>query len=329
MKIPHIIGADLSKKTIDLASYQLKTFLKIDNNASGFQDLINWIIRQGIDLSEIMIVMEHTGLYSYQLEKFLHQCSVRFTKISGLAIKRSMGLVRGKSDKVDAMRIAQYGFEKADRLVADKAQSCPLQRLQLLHSTRQRLVKSRTSFINTVKEYQYAYELKSTDPVVNTQLRTIKFLDHEIEKLTGQINRIIKSAKAIDYNYNLLQSIIGVGEVVALAIIIKTANFSRFTNPRKFACYCGVAPFENTSGTSIRGKTSVSDLADKKIKTLLDLASKSAIQHDQELHDYYHRRIEQGKSKRSTINVVRNKLLYRMFAVIKRQTPYQPLRIVA
>ena len=62
-----------------------------------------------------MIVMEHTGLYSYQLEQFLHQNHISFYQSIGLAIKRSMGLVRGKNDKIDAVRIARYGFEKQEQ----------------------------------------------------------------------------------------------------------------------------------------------------------------------------------------------------------------------
>src|SRR5207249_1700630 len=121
-------------------------------------------------------------------------------------------------------------------------------------------------------------------------------------------------------NYTLLQSIIGVGPVLALAVIIKTRNFTLFATARKFSCHCGCAPFAHTSGTSIRGKTKVSHLADKHLKTLLDLAAKTAIQHDKELKAYYQRRLEMGKSKMSTINIVRNKIIYRMFAVINRGT---------
>jgi transposase len=128
--------------------------------------------------------------------------------------------------------------------------------------------------------------------------------------------------KSIKNNYYLLQSIKGVGKTLAMTTIIKTANFTKFSNARKFACFCGTAPFENTSGTSIRGKTRVSHLADKRMKTLLDLGAKTAIQYDKELREYYLKRTTNGKSKMSTINVVRNKLLYRMFAVIKRQTPF-------
>ncbi|MFI5132002.1 MAG: transposase [Chitinophagales bacterium] len=104
--------------------------------------------------------------------------------------------------------------------------------------------------------------------------------------------------------------------------LIKTKNFTRFTNGKKFSCYCGSAPFEHSSGTSIKKRTRISHLADKSMKTLLTQAAKTAIQHDKELKQYYQRRTDMGKSKRSTMNVVRNKLIHRMFAVIKRQTPY-------
>lgn len=325
----HIIGADISKKNIDFISHSFKTHLKADNNFCGFKNLLKWFNEQAIDISNVMIVMEHTGLYSYQLEQFLHQKHIQFTKVSALAIKRSMGLVRGKTDKQDALRIAQYGFEKCDTLILQQPTGQKLQRLQMLHSTRERLVKNRASLITAVKEYQQAYGLKNTDIIIAPQLKVIHILDKQIEKLDDAIEAIVETEKALRDNYWLLQSIKGVGKVLALATIIKTANFTRFTNARKFACFCGTAPFEHTSGTSIRGKTRISHLADKRMKTLLDLAAKSAIQYDKELREYYLRRTLNGKSKMSTLNVVRNKILYRIFAVIKRQTPYQPLSTAA
>jgi transposase len=325
MKVSHIIGADLSKETIDFVIHQLKTHLKVQNNACGFQDLIRWLKRQSIDVSQAMIVMEHTGLYSYQLEQFLHRHSISFTKVSGLAIKRSMGLVRGKTDKQDAVRIAQYGFEKADRLAPCQPVDETLQRLQMLHTARERLVRNRAGLITAVQECQQVYGFKKTDILIAPQLQLIKSYDVQIKKLDDAIEEIVEKQKPVNDNFKLLQSIKGVGKVVALATIIKTQNFTRFTDARKFACFCGTAPFEHSSGSSIRGKTKVSHLADKSMKTLLDLAAKSAIQHDKELNAYYQRRIANGKSKKSTRNVVRNKIIYRMFAVIKRQTPYQPL----
>lgn len=105
-------------------------------------------------------------------------------------------------------------------------------------------------------------------------------------------------------------------------MIVFTEGFKKFDCWRKFASYCGTAPFPNSSGSSIRGRTKISNLANKKIKSLLDLCAKSSIQFNEEMKAYYNKRIAQGKNKMSTINVIRNKILARIFAVINRQSPY-------
>jgi len=321
MKVQHIIGADLSKKSIDLVCHLFKSHVQIENTNTGFKDLMQWLKEQKINASKTMIVMEHTGLYSYCFEKFLHQHQIPFCKVNALAIKRSIGLVRGKTDKLDAARIAAYGYEKKDRLAIDVPGSDALKRLQLLHSTRERLVRHRASLMCAIKEYKHI-GISEKDIIMQTQLQLIKNFDKQIEKLMTEIETIIEKQETLRQNFRLLQSIRGVGKVVALVTIIKTHNFTRFANARKFACFCGTAPFPHDSGTSIRKKTRVSHLADKQMKSLLDLSAKSAIQYDKELREYYLKRTEGGKSKMSTINVVRNKILYRMFAVIKRQTPF-------
>lgn len=321
MKIQHIMGADLSKKSIDLVCHLLKTHIQIQNSIAGFKELIEWTRQQKINPSEIMIVMEHTGLYSYLFEKFLHQHQIAFCKVNALAIKRSIGLVRGKTDKLDATRIAAYGYEKKDKLAIDVPASDALKRLQMLYSTRERLVKQKASLICAVKEYSHI-GISKKDIIIQTQLQLIKNLNKQIEKLMTEIETIINEQEPLRQNFHLLISIKGVGKILAIAAIIKTHNFTRFVNARKFACFCGTAPFEHSSGTSIKKKSRVSHLADKQMKSLLDLSAKCAIQYDKELREYYLKRTGAGKSKMSTINVVRNKILYRMFAVIKRQTPF-------
>ncbi len=229
--------------------------------------------------------------------------------------------MRGKTDKLDAARIAAYGYEKKDKLVVDLPASDALKRLQMLHSTRERLVRHRASLTCAIKEYRHI-GIPEKDILMQTQLQLIKNFDKQIEKLMTEIETIIDEDQSLKQNFHLLQSIKGIGKIIALTTIIKTHNFTRFANARKFACFCGTAPFEHSSGTSIRKKSRVSHLADKQMKSLLDLSAKSAIQFDKELREYYLKRTEAGKSKMSTINVVRNKILYRMFAVIKRQTPF-------
>jgi transposase len=320
MKAQHIIGADLSKESIDLFSHQLGAHLKIENSPKGFREMLKWLKGQKGHSSRLMIVMEHTGLYSYQMEAFLHARHISFAKVSALAIKRSLGLIRGKNDKIDAQRIARYGFEKRDVLVATSKPSKLLDRLKMLHSTRDRLVKHRASLICAIRQYEGL--LKSSDLIIQSHFGLVKNFDQQIQKVEAEISALIARDQTVNQNFRLLKTIKAVGKVTATAAIVKTGNFTQFRDARKFACYCGIAPFEHSSGKSIRGKARISHLADKEMKTLLHQSAKCAIQFDKELKSFYERRLAMGKSKKSTINIVRNKILYRMFSVIKRQTPF-------
>ena len=95
-----------------------------------------------------------------------------------------------------------------------------------------------------------------------------------------------------------------------------------FENWRQLACYAGVAPFPYQSGTSIHGRTKVHPLADKKLKSLLNMCAIAAVRFDKELKIYYERKLMEGKNKMLVINNVRCKLLARVFAVINRKTPF-------
>jgi len=84
-----------------------------------------------------------------------------------------------------------------------------------------------------------------------------------------------------------------------------------------------VAPFEYSSGTSIKGRPGTSSFANKVLKYDLHMAAMSAIRHCPELKAYYQRKREEGKDKMKILNAIRNKLLHRIVAVVKRGTPYE------
>lgn len=317
-----IIGADLSKKNIDLVIHSTRNHLRINNNNAGFKQMLYWIKHYNLSPSQVIFVMEHTGLYSFCFEKFLFEKKIQFSKINPVDIKFSLGLSRGKSDKVDAARIARYGAEKPERLKIQTQISKALESLKMLNTSRDKLVRTRAGLKASVEEF-HNIGMSDRDPALRAQIRIIKSLDKEIKGLDDQIQTTIRQEQDLRRNYDLLISVSGIGPIVATNVIIKTYNFARFRNSRKFACYCGIAPFEHTSGTSIRGKTRVNHMADKNMKTLLDLAAKTAIRCEPEIKAFYERRVALGKSKMSTINIVRNKIVARIFAVVKRQTPYK------
>ncbi|WP_246082180.1 IS110 family transposase [Spirosoma lacussanchae] len=101
-----------------------------------------------------------------------------------------------------------------------------------------------------------------------------------------------------------------------------TDEFKNFAEPKKLACHAGVAPFEHSSGSSIRGRSRVNQHARKRLKFLFHLAAMSAIRVKGELQTYYQRKVAEGKNKMSILNAVRNKLIHRICAVVKRKQKY-------
>ena len=94
------------------------------------------------------------------------------------------------------------------------------------------------------------------------------------------IESLIKQDISLSINYKLMNSVKGIGLVNAVLILVATANFTLFDDARKFGCYCGVVPFEYSSGTSVRGRTRVSHMANKKIKTALTQAAQNSVMYD-------------------------------------------------
>lgn len=119
-----------------------------------------------------------------------------------------------------------------------------------------------------------------------------------------------------------MTSVHGIGPVVASQILITTNEFKDISDGKKYACYCGVVPFEHSSGSSIRGRERVSQFANKKVKKLLHLAAVSIIRHQGEIKDYWDRKIKEGKHKMVILNAIRNKLIQRVFAVVRRGSKY-------
>ncbi|KAA6305688.1 hypothetical protein EZS27_042659, partial [termite gut metagenome] len=122
----------------------------------------------------------------------------------------------------------------------------------------------------------------------------------------------------------LLCSIDGVGERTAVKMIVETNAFKDFGDPRKFCCHAEVAPFSYSSGSSIRSRNRVSQRADKSIKLLLHIGALTAATRSKgELHEYYLRKVAEGKNKMSVLNAIRAKLVHRMFAVIRNNKFYE------
>jgi transposase len=327
MKFTYFIGIDVSKSTLDVilsckTAPQTFTHQQFANNVTGGKQMLSWLRKHKVKTSEAFFIMEHTGWYTLELCCFLQEKNLAFALFSPLHLKRSLGLVRGKNDKVDAKRLAYYAFLHRHELKAVQLPSACLLKLKNLFAFRDRLIKTQTSLRQTIQDLKDTSHLIDNKFIIKESEKQLKLIQQQVQQTEAQITATIKEDDLIKTNFKLLTSVPGIGLVTAVAVILCTQNFTAFDDGRKFASYCGVAPFEYNSGSSIRGKTQTSPLANKRIKALLSNCASTAIQHDEELRIYYLRKTKQGKANMVALNAVRAKLINRMFATIKRGSEY-------
>jgi transposase len=325
MKDGYFIGIDVSKETLDLSVVQGNQqifYLRIANSTEGLKQFFKSCPKE-IDLKDAVFCMEHTGIYNFYAVEFLVARKVSLWIESASKIKKSLGLQRGKSDKVDAFRIAQYAFKNRDEINLWEPPRQQVKELKKLLSMRSRCVNIKKIVQVPLKEnagFSSRQEARQESKMFSATLKAIK---QDLTRIDKAILELINRDENLKRVFELVTSVEGVGTIVAANMIVITNEFKGFANAKKFACYSGIAPFEHTSGKSIKGRSRVSHLANKNIKTLFHLAAISSIRFTGELRAFYTRKVNQGKNKMLVLNAIRNKLIHRIFAVVRDGVPYQ------
>lgn len=330
MHYRYYVGIDVSKETLDLAVLSSTGVeeLKISNCPKAVSKQLKSLVKaKAIVLEETLFCMEPTGHYSNLPVTALLSLNLAVWVANPLDIKNSIGLQRGKSDRIDARRIAEYAMRFKDKARLVQPSEIEAQEIKQLLTQRERLVADRAKYIGQIGDFKGMLSKRIYGLINKANLQIIEAYDKAIKELEKQMDALINAIPELKQQYELLQSITGIGKVLAQTLIAYTNGFERFENPRALACHAGVAPFQYTSGTSVRSRNRVSHRANKRLKCLLHLAALSSIRLKGEIREYYLRKVAEGKSKMSVLNAVRNKIIYRVFAVMKRKTPFIPLEL--
>lgn len=319
------VGIDVSKAVIDVSYYHNSKAIYLGqyfNSVEGFHSMYNDLSKiNGGPSMEWFICFENTGSYSKRLFSWLVSQGIPCREENALEISLSLGMRRGKDDKIDSKAICNYVYEKRDKMKPSTLSKPLIIKLKSLLSRRELLVKHRTALKMSVKEQKSSLEERFYQELEASNNEIVTYYDGQIEQIENMIQQLIKSNPGTNKNNELLQTITGIGPVTSAYLISTTNNFESFTNSRKYACYCGVAPFPNSSGIRV-GKTKVNHMANKKMKSIFSNCIAAAIAHDPEISLYFKRKRNEGKKYGVVANAIKNKLIHRAFAVIKRQTPY-------
>jgi transposase len=338
----YFLGIDFSKASLDLCliDYTGKKLckpFKVTNDLSGYTRILQKLDsvkeleghrRAGELKARLLVVVDNTGRYSQLISHLFSKDNWQFGLESPLQIKLSSGVIRGKNDVADAYRIALYGKRHEDLFVPYQPNSKTLLHLDALLKKFEKVKRIRTSYILSCKSINQTLEeieITEDDDLIASDQQLIASLDRRLEVLENKMLELIQSDAELNKQAQLLTSITSIGLKTARAMIVYTCGFTRLTSAASFKSYCGVAPFEYQSGTSVRGRTKVHQNANKHLKSLLHMCAMRAIRLEGELQDYYNRKVAEGKNKMLVLNNIRAKLIDRIVAVVNRGTPYKKL----
>ena len=327
MEFEFFIGIDVSRNELDFSVQQGKCFLfhkEIINEPEAIKGLIKEISKlTGFSFSSAVFCMEHTGIYSNHLLSCLYQKNANICLEAATQIKRSLGTLRGKNDKVDSMRIAAYAYKNRDGLRLWEPRREEVQQLAHLSSTRSRLIRAKKMLKAPLTEYGSFVKRKAAKQNTAACSKALNGIEASLENVEKRITAIINADPGLMRLFTLVTSVVGIGKVTAVQIIVTTNEFKDINNAKSYACYAGVVPYPQESGI-FKGKGRISHMANKKVKTLLHMAALVAIQYNNELKLYYERKINiEKKNKMSVINAVRNKLVQRVFSCVNQNRPYE------
>jgi len=327
MNIKHFIGVDISKSTLDWAVCTAEGGIIYQSQSANSEEDIKATIKiikalPNFEYLKSVCCMEHTGIYNAHLLSYLNKFHFPIWLENSLQIKRSGGVQRGKNDAIDAVRIAQYAFRFKDRIRVWQPPRQVIQQLAALSAVRHRLLIVRQQLQQPLNEQESFIESSLQKQLCKTCQASLKAINTDLEKIEKQVKEIRDKDDRLKELFEFITSVPGIGVVTASEVIVATNEFNNIAEPIKLACHAGVAPFEHQSGTSVRGKTSVTHHARKRLKSLFHLAAMSAVRVKGEIQDYYLRKVAEGKNKMLVLNAVRNKLIHRVCAVVHKKEKY-------
>lgn len=241
MEFDFFIGIDVSKNELDFAVQQGKCFL-FHREVANEPGAINTFLKElgkvsGFKLSNALFCMEHTGIYNNHLLSCLYKKKASVCLESATQIKNSLGNIRGKNDKMDAIRIAGYAYDNRHKLRLWQPKREIIQQLAHLSATRLRLITVKKQLKVPIKEHAVFSTKKTERQNLHICSHSLKAIEADIARADKAIEQLIANDEELTRIFRLVTSVSGIGKVTAVQVIIATNEFKDINNPKKFACY--------------------------------------------------------------------------------------------
>jgi transposase len=304
-----VVGIDVGKAKLDVGLADEKRVRVWANDEAGRAALSDWVVEQEVSL----VVVEASGGYEAALVSELvgrGQAVALVNPTRVRAFARAEGVL-AKTDKIDARVIARFGATMKPQARARREEAQVELNEQV--TRRRQLVLMLTAEKN---------RLHPASPAIQVHIAShMAWLQAEIEALEQQISQAIKANPEWTETAKRVESVPGIGFITAATLVADLPELGQL-NRQKIAALVGVAPFNHDSGKQ-RGKRRIFG-GRTSVRSVLYMATLSAIKHNPVIKDFYQRLLDKGKLKKVALTACMRKLLVILNTMLKSGQDWNP-----
>ncbi|MEM7769239.1 MAG: IS110 family transposase [Cyanobacteria bacterium P01_A01_bin.37] len=308
------IGIDVSKTRLDVYHATAQEYKQFSNDPTGIEALLHYTL----NIANAAVVCESSGGYERQMARTLDASGVRMSVVNPRPVRdiaKGLGTL-AKTDALDAQMIARYGeiVEPAQTVFASEVD----EELKAHITRRQQLVEMMTA------EKNRRTGLMGPDRDEITE--HIDWLKERIKKLDEKIEDLSESKAEWRERKAILQSPKGIGPFISASFLVMLPELGQVSG-KALAALVGVAPFNRDSG-SFSGRRRIWG-GRAAVRSLLYLATLSAIRANPPIRAYYEHLLSKGKVKKVAIIACMRKFLLCLNAMVKRNEPWCDDKVTA
>jgi transposase len=309
------IGRLLENLSIELYAYKI-----FSNTEKGFSSLLTWSKKLTDPDTELRFVMEATGVYHQKFAYFLDDHGYASSIVLPNKISNYIRTLEVKTitDKSCSEAITRFGLER--KLDNWKRPKGTYKCLQQLTRERDQIVLERSAVKN-----QLHAESQEAEPHKRSLERLkerISFLNRQEKDIREDIDQVLRQDTELKKEVGIISSIPGIGELTAIIILAETNGFELIRNKKQLTSYAGFDVKEKQSGTSVKGKPSISKKGNRSLRKAMYLPSMSAVKWDDNFKNMFIRIASKQGIKMKALIAVQRKLLELAFTLFKTKTNY-------
>ncbi len=288
------VGVDTGKSQLDIYIRPLNIYFTVPNNEKGINDAIKTIKKH----KPQRVVIEATGRLEMPFILACDKAKLPYVVANPLRIKKFAGAIgqRAKNDRLDAALIAYYAERVQPELTQLKSENIRL--MSDLVTRRNQLLTMQTMERNRLQILP-----KNIASTISPILTALK---NQIEKVEAKITKLIDSCPEYQSKNTILQSMPGVGKVLAASLISNVPELGLITN-KQASSLIGVAPITKESGR-FKGKRMIQG-GRAQVRTVMYMAMMSAMQCNPVFKATYERLLAAGKPKKVAIVACMRKMV--------------------